>query len=54
MCYHALARVIPSPIGFDVRVFECPACERMASRTTASADVRLPGLFLSCRPLALN
>ena len=55
-----LARVTPGPVGFDIRTFECPACqhvhslaellmdpmkspqnERMASRTTASADVRV-------------
>jgi hypothetical protein len=33
-----LARITPGPFGFDIRTFECPACEEVHQRVVAPGD----------------
>jgi len=33
-----LARIIPGSAGFDIRTFECPACEEIHQRVIEFAD----------------
>jgi hypothetical protein len=33
-----LARITPGPSGFDIRTFECPACDHVHQRVGALAD----------------
>jgi hypothetical protein len=33
-----LARVTPGPFGFDIRTFECPACEHFHQRVAEAVD----------------
>jgi hypothetical protein len=33
-----LARITPGSAGFDIRTFECPACEEVHQRVVALGD----------------
>jgi hypothetical protein len=33
-----LARITPGSFGFDIRTFECPACEEVHQRVVALGD----------------
>jgi hypothetical protein len=33
-----LARINPGPSGFDIRIFECPVCDRVHERAVALVD----------------
>jgi len=33
-----LARITPSSVGFDIRTFECPACNNVHQRVVALGD----------------
>jgi hypothetical protein len=33
-----LARITPGSAGFDIRTFECPACNRVHQRVVARVD----------------
>jgi hypothetical protein len=33
-----LARITPGPSGFDIRTFECPACDHVHQRVTEFVD----------------
>jgi len=33
-----LARITPGPSGFDIRTFECPACDHVHQQVVALVD----------------